>query len=264
MKEDFLYLKSYPEFPINISLAGISYCDGSYHITRKCSSVTVIEYVLEGEGTINYKGKSHTVTADNIYILQKGEAQDYYSSAEKPLKKIFINLSGDFALELLKRYRLENGIIFEGKALKYLFERIQKAVNIGDDSASSYARLCATYFEIIENLAILKNHPNETSVSYRLKKYLDDNTHRIVKNSELATQIYRSQDYIVKLFSASYGITPYEYQLKEKMHIAKRLLKNTAMPISEIALSIGYNDPHYFSGLFKKRIGLSPREYRKN
>ena len=48
------------------------------------------------------------------------------------------------------------------------------------------------------------------------------------------------------------------------MSTAKRLLKNTAMPVSEIAAALGYNDPQYFSGLFKHRCGMPPSVYRKN
>ena len=45
---------------------------------------------------------------------------------------------------------------------------------------------------------------------------------------------------------------------------AKELLSTSAMRTSEIAYAVGYNDPHYFSYLFKKNTGLSPRDFRKD
>ncbi len=264
MKEDFLYLRSYPELPLNIALAGISYCDGSYHIKRPHSNVTVIEYILEGEGYILTRGKKIKVTADNIYILKEGDDQEYYSCSHNPWKKIFINFSGQLGVDLLVRYGLDQDIVFEGTALKYIFERIREIIQTGDDSSTSHATLCASYYEILANLAINKKYPKEDSEASKLKRYLEKNTHRIVTNSELAATIYRSTDYTIKLFSSQYRITPYEYQINEKMIIARHLLKNTAISIAEIGNIIGYTDPHYFSGLFKKRNGISPKAYRRN
>ena len=45
---------------------------------------------------------------------------------------------------------------------------------------------------------------------------------------------------------------------------AKELLSTSSMRTSEIAYAVGYNDPHYFSYLFKKNTGLSPRDFRKD
>lgn len=48
------------------------------------------------------------------------------------------------------------------------------------------------------------------------------------------------------------------------MEKAKKLLKSTELPTSEIAAQVGYKDPHYFSFVFKKTQGCSPREYRSS
>ena len=58
------------------------------------------------------------------------------------------------------------------------------------------------------------------------------------------------------------GITPYHYLLERKAGVAKQLLKNTAMSITEIAHRLGFSNCHYFSAFFSKRAGMSPREYR--
>jgi len=46
------------------------------------------------------------------------------------------------------------------------------------------------------------------------------------------------------------------------MERAKQLLRTTALRSSEIAYQVGYKDPHYFSFMFKKTQGMTPREYR--
>ena len=60
-----------------------------------------------------------------------------------------------------------------------------------------------------------------------MKKFLDENRDRLVTNSELANHIYRSPDYSLKLFKREFGTTPYDYQIKNKIHMATSLLQHT-------------------------------------
>ena len=64
------------------------------------------------------------------------------------------------------------------------------------------------------------------------------------------------------VFSQQTGKTFVEYLTETRMKNARDLLRCTGKSSSEIARSVGYNDPHYFSFLFKKVNGLSPRDYR--
>ena len=58
------------------------------------------------------------------------------------------------------------------------------------------------------------------------------------------------------------GISPGQFIQKKKSDTAAQLLTSTDLPVSEIADSLGFNNPFYFSSFFKKRTGRSPLEYR--
>ena len=58
------------------------------------------------------------------------------------------------------------------------------------------------------------------------------------------------------------GHTPVEYRNNIRINAARSLLLNTNLPIAAIALRCGFDDPYYFSRIFKKLEGMSPREYR--
>ena len=96
-----------------------------------------------------------------------------------------------------------------------------------------------------------------------LIEYITMNPRRIVSNQELADAIFRSKDYVIKRFFANFGVTPYDYQIQQKIFSAKNMLANMNLSVKEIADSLGYDDQHYFSYMFKKRCGMSPTQYRK-
>jgi len=71
-----------------------------------------------------------------------------------------------------------------------------------------------------------------------------------------------SPSYFSSIFSQEKGITFIEYLTNVRIEKAKELLRSTTLRSSEISQAVGYKDSHYFSYLFKKETGLTPREYR--
>ena len=63
-------------------------------------------------------------------------------------------------------------------------------------------------------------------------------------------------------FKAWSGVSPNEYRTGLRMAAAKSMLRNSNLSVLEIALHVGFDDPYYFSRLFKKCVGVSPRVYR--
>jgi two-component system response regulator YesN len=79
---------------------------------------------------------------------------------------------------------------------------------------------------------------------------------------EVAAYINHSPSHFSTLFSQVTSQTFKEYTTNIRVKKAKELLRSTAQTSSEIAYQVGYIDPHYFSSVFKKKTGFSPKEYR--
>ncbi|MCM1144433.1 MAG: response regulator [Blautia sp.] len=79
---------------------------------------------------------------------------------------------------------------------------------------------------------------------------------------ETAAIMEVSPNYFSAMFSQEMQMTFVEYVTGKRMEKAKKLLQETDMRANEIALAVGYKNPHYFSFVFKKTQGCSPREYR--
>lgn len=89
------------------------------------------------------------------------------------------------------------------------------------------------------------------------------------RNSELSLQsvadsLYLSPQYLSRLFRRETGDTFGAYLTRKRINEAMRLLQNPSLKMYEIAQKTGYTSQHYFSSAFKKALGISPAEYRRN
>jgi two-component system response regulator YesN len=94
--------------------------------------------------------------------------------------------------------------------------------------------------------------------------YIRDNYKENLTLESVAQQVFISPFYLSHLFREELDITFLEYLTRIRIETAKQLLKDQNTTISSIAAEVGYEDPSYFSKVFKKNTGLSPNQYRKN
>ena len=95
------------------------------------------------------------------------------------------------------------------------------------------------------------------------KQYVQENYSRQVSLEDVAAASNLSSAYLSTMFKKEMGINFSDFLISCRMEAAKKLLKNTDLPISEVAEKVGYTDSRYFSKTFNKVVGLKPSAYRK-
>ena len=261
-------LKSFPKTDssiFGIQLCGTSYCDGTYLINRPRSRVHCFEYVIKGSGTIvTSKGKLHPKEGD-VYFLRAGDDHYYYSDADNPWIKIWFNVRGSLIDSLTEQYGVSDIRLFNNCRALNLFEEFVSNVSSGMDRKSIENQNAVIIHKIIQCMAecIYKNDSRYSEDAITLRDFIDSNYNRQVRIEELGALIYRSPSQTIRIFKKNFGIAPYEYALRRKMQAACQLLKDTRMPIREIAGSLGFSNEHYFSSCFKSHMGITPGKYRK-
>ncbi len=265
MKEDLCFF-SVPACPVPLfpELIGISYCDGSYFIHRSRSPVCVAEYIVKGTGTLIVNGKQFTASAGDVYILPPGTNHTYFSDSENPWTKFFLNISGTMTRPLLEAYHLNRQIVYHGCPAEPLFRELINLALSHHPQEAVIRRSILMFHELLLTVADHTNRCEEAPAEARqLKNYLDSHMDRCISTKELAELLFRSEDYVIKLFKRTYQITPHAYAMQSKISAARRLLTETRLPVQEIAASLGYHDPQYFSNLFRRATGQSPSALRK-
>ncbi len=94
------------------------------------------------------------------------------------------------------------------------------------------------------------------------QNFLRRNLHSRLTLDEMAAHARLSKSHFIRLFKEQTGYSPVDYFIHLKMQHACMLLSVTQKTIREIAWEVGYDDPYYFSRIFKKVIGIPPRDYR--
>ena len=93
--------------------------------------------------------------------------------------------------------------------------------------------------------------------------YIDSHfTEETLSLNRVAREVNLSANYLSAVFSQEMGTTFTEYVTGKRMERARELLRTTDKRSGEVAAAVGYRDPHYFSFLFKKTQGCTPRDYR--
>ena len=133
-------------------------------------------------------------------------------------------------------------------------------MNIEPDEVPAYfVNMLQAAFDIREQES---NSQNKKLIS-RALAYIDENyMHDSLSLNTVAAEAEVSANYLSAVFSQNMKKTFVEYVTEKRMEKAKKLLKSTALSSGEIAAQVGYKDSHYFSFVFKKTQGMSPREYR--
>ncbi len=97
----------------------------------------------------------------------------------------------------------------------------------------------------------------------RAKRYIKDFYHKPLSLSEIAKNVYLSEQYLSELFKRETGKTITDYIREYKIEMAKVFMNDTRYKITDIAEKVGYSDARHFSKIFKKLVGVTPKEYRR-
>lgn len=126
-------------------------------------------------------------------------------------------------------------------------------------AAAKIMEACTSYI-IYKELITPKNDKLFEAAKEYIESHLGDN----IEIADLCEVLGIGRTRLYEIFKSELKMGISKYILKRRMHRAKKLLKTTDLPIREIAGSVGFSDYNYFSRVYKKHYGKSPKSYRKN
>lgn len=95
------------------------------------------------------------------------------------------------------------------------------------------------------------------------RQYMDENFEQGITVAEAAQYVFLSQGYFTRAFKDELGISPMNYLMRKRIEKACELLENNEIKVSSIAVQSGFSSPQRFNVAFRKLMGKTPMEYRK-
>lgn len=140
---------------------------------------------------------------------------------------------------------------------------------ISPKNLMNIANILEVYFRTkILNNELLTNEPTSQRIGEDLpvsmRHFIRDNFRYHLSLREIADTFHVNASYASRRFSQRFHVTVTEYITSVRIEHAKMLLLSTEAPIGNITLNIGFEDVNYFSRTFKKRVGCSPGQFRRN
>ena len=98
----------------------------------------------------------------------------------------------------------------------------------------------------------------------QIHRYIERSYHENITLTALAEQYHMDASYLSRIFSQKYGETIIAFLTRIRMEKAAELMKDQDKKLETISFLVGYDDYNYFSRVFRKKMGCSPRKYRNN
>lgn len=238
---------------------------GRKQITTR--NVYILHYVIGRKGT--FCGEAFDKTKG--YLVVPGELEVIRADQEEPYETFWIMFQGEGAKRILEECGLphRNHVFDFDKNLACASILKQALFDIEPGNEREEVYLMHSLFYRILSLHVRPKEKQDfsaSSIAEGIKKYIENNYHRQISIEDLARQSNYTRNYLYKLFRKEFSISPHEYLVNLRIEKAKHLLENSEnhFTIGNIAAAVGFQDPLYFSKLFRKKTGKSPGEYRKN
>ncbi len=228
----------------------------------------LIHYVVAGSGVLTIDGKQHQVSAGDAFLIAPDILVSYTASEQTPWEYLWVGFHGSDSQHLLRltAFTHERPVICfsDCEQIRLLLESI---VNAHGSTAHQEARMCGYLYLFLAHLIeCAKKPPQEAEVAYSYAelalRFIERNYAGHITVDDIAAHVGISRSHLYRVFVKQLSLSPNEYVSRFRIARACVLL-STALSVTEVAGSVGFDDPLYFSRVFRRLKGTSPLAYRK-
>ena len=241
------------------------------HTSTRTNLVSFLCFVvLSGTGELKYDGEEYELTAGDGVFIDCRKAYSH-STSDNLWALQWCHFYAPSLPAVYEKYKERGGRpVFHPADIASFISILTELYNLA--SASDYIR----DMRINEKLGVLLTllmeqswHPESVTISRKrlelatVKEYLDEHYTKKIELDDLEERFFINKFYLSKIFKETYGTTINNYLISKRITRAKQLLRFTDLTVDEIGAAVGMADANYFSRMFRKVEGSSPREYRK-
>lgn len=243
--------------------------------------------VFDGEGIHFTEKNKYKISAGDVFLVKPGKSHGYEDTAGLELVNLLylparlnlplydlVDVPGFYAFfELEPAMRRQHGfkarLQLGGDKIIYL-KRLVKYIEEELDSGRSGA-LFSTASYMMQLMVYIARNYTESELPAQMDiiklgnvlSYIETSYQHNITLAGLAQRAAMSETTLYRMFHKAFSMSPINYVISIRLAKARKMLDHSGKSISEIAWKCGFSDSNYFSRIFKKIRGISPRQYRQ-
>ena len=264
---------SHDETTRSLYLTDIGYypkASGHFRSRPNGAGENVLIYCIEGKGWFSVNNKRYKIEKNQFFILEKNVPHEYGADRQSPWSIYWLHFVGEKASIFSSIFNQVLDIMpGEGHRIQErisIFEEIYQNLELGCSQDNlEYVSMCLWHllasFRFVQQFRVINNVKQMNTVQQTIL-FMKENLNKNLKLEELAAHVHYSVSHFSLMFAKSTSFSPLEYFNQLKVQRACQYLDHTDLSIKSIAYELGFNDPFYFSKVFKKHTFLSPKQYK--
>lgn len=238
-----------------------------HHMHREHHSDHLLIYCTEGKAFLNVLGTPYTVEAGDLLLLPAGANHRYTSDPDNPWTIHWVHYTGPLAEEFRAYMGFDESVRIRhiGRQPRLLvdFNGLLSVRQTGFRTrglvhAANRLRQLLTAVPITADSATHEDKNELDTIHSYMREHLEDR----ISLEQLAELAGLTPAHFATRYREKTGTSPIQHFLHLKVERACQMLDNTDLSFADISRQLGYDDAYYFSRLFKKVMGQSPRDYR--
>jgi AraC-like DNA-binding protein len=259
----------YPEREgLRLLCAGRERCQPGFHVERTDFACVLIEFVVEGKGKLRAQGQIYDLFPGIIFSYRMNTPHDLWAEPTDPMTKFFAAYQLSRKRSAIPKLGIVPGTIRWTRDLAAVQMLFEELIREGQLAGELNQEITARYLELILLKAGEAVLPKDGQIAGGADAYqrtmacIESDFASLASLGDLRGRVGLDPNYICRLFRRFGQETPNQCITRHKVNRAAELLLTQNKSIAEVAEAVGYEDPYYFSRVFKKRFGYSPREFR--
>lgn len=253
-------------YPISL---GYAQQESRFKIKQQASQQYFLFYCQSGQANLQIEQKKKSIKRGDIVLISPDQAFNYQADESSDHSVYWINFTGSLAENFAQRLLMK---MDDGSANVGMLSNIVTDF----DNLLALGQRGYTATNVIHGVHVLQQALSFLALQLRLSAFkgssnfdleavetlMRNNLHQELNLDTLAHYSQLSKYHFSKKFKELTDTSPIQHFINMKIQQACIRLDNSHDAIKQIAEELGYNDPYYFSRLFKKTVGMSPKQYR--
>ncbi len=254
---------------LSVYNTGYEHCDSDYLWGPALRDHYLIHFVSSGCGIYTHAEKTHFLRKGDLFLVAPGELISYRADKNDPWEYCWVGFNGTDARRLVTMagFSPEMPVLHSENPKET--ERLMLAIaEVSGNSAADDAQMVGCLYHLLAHLIrqngqYADSNPRQEYVANALR-FIQYNYANDIGINDIAHYVGISRSQLYRAFLEDFGISPHTYLQRYRINEACSLLRNPNYFIAEVAGSVGFNDPLYFSRVFKAIKGCSPSAYQRD